>query len=245
LFFEEKQFYSLNSFAKYCTLYQWEEKGKIKTIRTPGGKRLYDVEEFLKCDSNEQNSQIKSGFELIDKIKGRLKLSYIRISSTEKSSDLDRQKRVISVKYPDHIMIQDIGLGVNLNRTNLKGIIKLIIEGRVSELVVAYKDRLSRTDFDFINFLMKEYSDGKIIVVDENDNLEPEEEIIADTLYVMGIITDKLNIVKTYKNKTLNAINSLVNSKEHLLKSEVNSVVDDSDIETPVFDKPIKKQKKP
>ena len=30
------------------TLYNWEEGGKIETIRTPGGKRLYNVEKFLK-----------------------------------------------------------------------------------------------------------------------------------------------------------------------------------------------------
>jgi len=30
------------------TLRNWAEKKKIDTIRTPGGKRLYDVEGFLK-----------------------------------------------------------------------------------------------------------------------------------------------------------------------------------------------------
>ena len=39
------------------TLYQWEEKGKIQTIRTPGGKRLYNVEKFLsekECNGDEK-----------------------------------------------------------------------------------------------------------------------------------------------------------------------------------------------
>jgi excisionase family DNA binding protein len=30
------------------TLYNWEEKGKIDTIRTPGGKRLYNVDKYIK-----------------------------------------------------------------------------------------------------------------------------------------------------------------------------------------------------
>lgn len=30
------------------TLYIWEQKGLIETIRTPGNKRLYNVEKFLK-----------------------------------------------------------------------------------------------------------------------------------------------------------------------------------------------------
>ena len=28
------------------TLYLWDDQGKIDTIRTPGGKRLYNVEKF-------------------------------------------------------------------------------------------------------------------------------------------------------------------------------------------------------
>jgi len=30
------------------TLYIWEEKGLIETIRTRGGMRLYNIEKFLK-----------------------------------------------------------------------------------------------------------------------------------------------------------------------------------------------------
>jgi excisionase family DNA binding protein len=30
------------------TLYQWDKKGLIETVRTPGGKRLYNVTKFLK-----------------------------------------------------------------------------------------------------------------------------------------------------------------------------------------------------
>ena len=29
------------------TLYKWDEKGYIETIRTPGGKRLYNVKKYL------------------------------------------------------------------------------------------------------------------------------------------------------------------------------------------------------
>ena len=29
------------------TLYIWEEKGLIETIRTPGNKRLYNIDKFI------------------------------------------------------------------------------------------------------------------------------------------------------------------------------------------------------
>lgn len=34
------------------TLYKWEEKGIIDTIRTPGNKRLYNVNKYL-LDNNK------------------------------------------------------------------------------------------------------------------------------------------------------------------------------------------------
>ena len=41
------------------TLYIWEEKGLIETIRTIGGKRLYNVEKYLKkkiCEEENKNT---------------------------------------------------------------------------------------------------------------------------------------------------------------------------------------------
>jgi putative resolvase len=37
------------------TLYQWDEKKWIETIRTPGGKRLYNVEKYLKDNGIDKN----------------------------------------------------------------------------------------------------------------------------------------------------------------------------------------------
>ena len=39
------------------TLYQWEEKKLIETIRTPGGKRLYNVSKYLEEHSEFKNKK--------------------------------------------------------------------------------------------------------------------------------------------------------------------------------------------
>ena len=162
------------------TLYLWEAKHKINTIRTPGGKRLYNVQKFLKereCDDDEEC--IKNIDKLDDK-KGKLKISYVRVSSLAQKDDLERQKKSIKQKYPNHTMIEDIGSGINLNKRGIKKIIKLAIDGRIEEVVVAYKDRLARFGYDLIESLIKEYSNGKIIIVNKKDDLEPEEELAYD-----------------------------------------------------------------
>jgi predicted site-specific integrase-resolvase len=68
-------------------------------------------------------------------------------------------------RYPKYLIFKDIGSGLNLNRRCLRKIIDLAIEGRVKEVVVAYKDRLERFGFELIEDLIKSYSNGKITIV--------------------------------------------------------------------------------
>ena len=42
----------------YRTLYQWDKKKLIETIRTPGGKRLYNVKKYL-SEHNKNITNVK------------------------------------------------------------------------------------------------------------------------------------------------------------------------------------------
>jgi len=181
------------------TLYQWDEKGKIKTIRTPGGKRLYNIEDFIKeKECNEDEKCIKDLHEL-DKKRGKLNLCYVRVSSLKQEEDMNRQKKLIRSKYPDHLMIEDIGSGINLNKRGILKIIELAIDGKINELVIAYKDRLARYGYELIEHLINKYSNGKIIIVNKKDDLEPEEELAFDVLQIMNVFVAKMNDLRKYK----------------------------------------------
>jgi excisionase family DNA binding protein len=181
------------------TLYNWEEKGKIDTIRTPGKKRLYNVEKYIKdqkiITKNIDENEIEN--ENIEK----LKIIYTRVSSISQKDDLERQKNYMQKRYPNHLLIEDIGSGLNFNRRGLRKIIKYAISGKIEEIVVAYKDRLTRFGFELIEDLIKEYSGGKIIILHKNKDLEPEEELVKDMLQIMNIFTAKMNGLRKYKEK--------------------------------------------
>ena len=102
-------------------------------------------------------------------------------------------------KFPNHTLIEDIGSGINFNRKGLRRIIKLAISGQIEELVVAYKDRLTRFGFELIEDLIKEYSNGRILVLNQNKKIEPEEELIKDMLHIMNIFVAKMNGLRKYK----------------------------------------------
>ena len=196
------------------TLYQWEEKGWIETKRTKGGMRLYNIDKYLRETEKSKKKTKKEiifsddrydncdDIEEICEKKRKLFINYIRVSSLGQRDDLIRQEKMIMKKYPNNILIKDIGSGINLNRRGLRKIIYLAIEGKVKQLVVAHKDRLTRFGFDLIKDLIKKYSDGKVIVLNEKKDIEPEAELVKDVLQIMNVFVAKMNGMRKYsKNK--------------------------------------------
>lgn len=188
------------------TLYQWEEKGQIQTIRTPGNKRLYNVKKFLELNKcKEQPIEECKELDELDKKQERLNICYTRVSTINQKNDLDRQKDLLKAKYNNYIFIEDIGSGLNLNKRGLNKIIHLAIQGKVNELVVAYKDRLTRFGFELIEEIITKYSKGKIIILNKRQDTDPEEELVKDVMAIMNVYVAKMNGLRRYKNKLIQA----------------------------------------
>ena len=186
------------------TLYQWEEKGQIQTIRTPGNKRLYNVKKYLELNKCK-NNQIEECINLddLDKKQERLNICYTRVSTINQKNDLERQKDLLKAKYNNYIFIEDIGSGLNLNKRGLNKIIHLAIQGKVNELVVAYKDRLTRFGFELIEEIITKYSKGKITILNKRQDTDPEEELVKDVMTIMNVYVAKMNGLRRYKNKPI------------------------------------------
>ena len=186
------------------TLYLWEEKGVIETIRTPGGKRLYNVakfqEEYIKIKKNDFINE-----ENIDLFEDKLNICYIRVSTNGQKDDLKRQREVMESLYKDYKIIEDIGSGLNLNKKGLRKIIDLAINGKINKLVIAHKDRLVRFGYELIEDLIKKYSNGEIIIINEKEkNKNPQEELVNDVLQIMNVYVAKMNGLRRYKKKDIN-----------------------------------------
>ena len=180
------------------TLYIWDRKGLIETIRTPGNKRLYNVSKFM--EDKKCKNKICNNLDDLDNEK-RLNIAYVRVSSVGQKDDLQRQKDEMKKKYPNHIIIEEIGSGLNLNKRGIKKIIHLGIAGKINELVVAHKDRLTRFGFELIEEIITKYSNGKIIIISEPEKLEPEEEIVKDVMSILNVYVAKINGMRKYKHK--------------------------------------------
>jgi predicted site-specific integrase-resolvase len=179
------------------TLYNWEKKGKIDTIRTVGGHRMYNVQKYLASNMKVDEDELK-----IEDNEKKYKLCYIRVSTNNQKDDLERQRKYMKDKYPTHLIIEDIGSGINFNRKGIRKIIKYAISGEIKELVIAYKDRLTRFGYELIEDLIKEYSNGEIIVDNKiNKDKNVKEEMVEDVLQILNVYTAKMNGLRKYEKK--------------------------------------------
>lgn len=171
------------------TLRNWDASGMIETIRMPGGKRLYNVQKYL-----EKNNLIST-----NDIPKR-NICYCRVSTIGQKPDLQRQKELMKNLYPNHEIIEDIASGLNFNRPGLNKIIKLALNKEINEIVVAYKDRLCRFGFELIEMIIKDSSDGRIVVINHTDT-SPQEELTKDLVSIINVFSAKLNGMRKYKTK--------------------------------------------
>lgn len=166
------------------TLQNWANKNKIKFIRTEGGWRKYDLDNYL--NKNSLNEKIK--------------VCYCRVSSYDQKEDLARQVSYLTSKYPQYEIIKDIGSGINFKRKGLLKLIDLAIENKLEEVVITYKDRLCRIGYNLLEHIIKSYSNAKIIV--ENlENKSSSQEITEDLIEIITVYSSKLYGSRNYKKE--------------------------------------------
>ena len=177
--------------VKPGVLRTWDERGLIKTIRTPGGTRLFDISS-LTPDKQVNRTEKKV-------------ILYSRVSSAKQKDDLERQKEYIRTNLPDKYSgspidnISDIGSGINFKRPGLLQILGRVKEGKVSTIVVASRDRLARFGFELIEWLCNEY-ETKILVLDPEDTT-PESELGKDLMAIVQVYCCRWNGKRRYKAK--------------------------------------------
>jgi len=82
----------------------------------------------------------------------------------------------------------------------------------VREIVVTHKDRLCRFAFDLIEGIVKR-GDGKILVLDQKET-SPEEELVNDLLSIVTVFSSRLYGLRSHKLKRKIKKQALKNSED-------------------------------
>ncbi len=163
------------------TVRRWIDAGKIHAVQIGREARIpmTEIERLL----GEQPS-------------GTVVL-YGRVSGDGQKQELARQIEVLqqwaAEKRPGRevVVIRDIGSGLNARRKGLQRVIQQAQERRIVEVVVTYRDRLSRFGVEYLEALFLTCS-VRLTVLNAAAESGPEQELVADLLALVASFAGRL-----------------------------------------------------
>jgi predicted site-specific integrase-resolvase len=172
------------------TLRNWDKEGKIRTIRTASGARM-----FNKSDIQEHLKQHKT----IQKTKATI--CYARISSRAQIRDLERQVDFLRQRYPQAEMVTDVCSGIKWKRKGLSSVLDRAVKGELEEIVFAHRDRLCRFAFELFEYLFT-ICGVKVTIIDHDESASPDVELADDILSIVHVYSSRQMGKRRYKAKT-------------------------------------------
>lgn len=170
------------------TLRSWDKAGRINTIRTPSGFRMYSKKDVYGILGIRISSEEKR------------KIAYCRVSSKKQEGDLERQKDFFRSNYPDFEVVADVGSGINWKRKGFKEILEQAMQGRIDTVVVAHRDRLCRFAFELVENIFATCK-TKLIVLDREDHKPRSEGLADDILSIVHVYSCREMGRRRYKNQ--------------------------------------------
>lgn len=179
------------------TLKSWKDKGMLSYKKLSDKKILYDIDSVL------NNS---------DMVDNRLNVIYARVSNTKQHNDLLNQIELVkSYCITNGIKIskvyQDIASGMNENRKDFNILINDVISGKIKNIYISFKDRLTRFGFDYFKNLFQKYN-VNIIILDEleESNKTFQDELTEDLISIIHHFSMKLYSNRRKKLKEIEKI---------------------------------------
>jgi len=170
------------------TIQRWDKEGKIRCVRTVGGKRRVPESEIKRILGIHEERKI---------------VGYARVSSHTQKDDLEGQIELIE-NYAkergwDVEILKDIGSGLKEDRRNFQKLLKIVMNKEVSKVIVAYSDRLTRFGFKTLEQFFKSY--GTEIVVINREKKTPQEELAEDLITIISHFAGRLYGRRSHKYK--------------------------------------------
>ena len=169
------------------TIQRWDKEGKIRVVRTVGGRRRIP------------ESEIKRILGLREE---RVVVGYARVSSTTQKDDLERQKQLVHSYakdrgYGEIQILSDVGSGLNENRKGFLRLLEMVTERKVSKVIVVYEDRLTRFGFETLRRMFQAF--GTAIEVINSGEKAPQEELVEDLITIVSHFAGKLYGMRSHK----------------------------------------------
>lgn len=165
------------------SLTKYLKQGKLKAKLLDNG--YYDYEE-------------KSVYDFLNKDINRKTVIYARVSTKKQKNDLKNQIELLKNfcfqnGYTINEVYSDIASGITFeNRIDLFKLIDEIINNKIEKIIITYKDRLSRTGFDFFKTLFNKFGCEIIVISEVGSNKLDREEIFDEIISLLHCYSMKM-----------------------------------------------------
>jgi len=170
------------------TIQKWDKEGKIRCVRTVGGKRRVPESEIKRILGIHEE---------------RKTVGYARVSSHTQKDDLERQIELIKSYAKEREweveILKDIGSGLKEDRRNFQKLLRMVMNNEVSKVIIAYPDRLARFGFKILEEFFRSY--GTEIAVINHEEKSSQEELVEDLITIISHFAGKLYGMRSHKYK--------------------------------------------
>ena len=178
------------------TLRRWESDGKVIAARNVSGHRRYDPRKL----------KPELFHEIEDSKNSKRTIAYARVSSHDQKGDLERQKQVLELYCAKQgwtfELLADLGSGMNYHKKGLRRLLRAIIEGEISRLVISHNDRLLRFGAELV-FAVCEAKGVEVVILNQGEDSTFEEDLAKDVLEIITVFSARLYGSRSRKNQKL------------------------------------------
>ena len=173
------------------TLRNWDNTGKLIAKRTKGNHRFYTEDDYKDYMGISSKNQKKSYI-------------YARVSTRNQKDDLNNQIEFLK-QYTNSkgIIVDDcltdIGSGMNYKRKKWNELLDMVMQDKVDNIYVSYKDRFVRFGFEWFEQLCKKHQTNLIVV--NNEKTSPEQEVVDDLIAIIHVFSCRVYGLRKYKKK--------------------------------------------
>jgi putative resolvase len=187
---ECKGIYGLSRIA----LINYERKGLLKPLRTPGGIRRYRVEDIERLLGMLEDKQ--------ERIRGTI--LYARVSTRKQQPYLENQVRRLE-EYAksrgwEYKIVKEIASGVNENRRGLQKILNMVKRGDVERVVIEYPDRLARFGFNYLKEFFEGFGVELVVINGREGEKERFQELMEDLVAIVSSFAARIYGQRDSKN---------------------------------------------
>jgi len=202
-----ERLYKLSEFAglmgvSRSGVIKWIKEGKIRAVNIHG--RWYIPE-------SEYWRLTKGFYAGLKRI-----VIYARVSGNTQKDDLERQiaslEDYVKKNFPqaEYIIVRDIASGLKEDRRGLRKLIEMARKRQIDAVVVAYKDRLTRFGFKYLEELFEAYG-VKVIVAFHEEPKDYYQELVEDLIAIVTSSAGRIYGKRSHKyRKVVEAVEQAI-----------------------------------